>query len=70
MAQDVAQLYQDLGIEKANVLGHSMGGRCMMLFALKFVSKFFGFLIIYFIQLRFCFQFPASFSRKVDCGRH
>jgi hypothetical protein len=38
MASDLAQLYNDLRLKKANLIGHSMGGRAVMLFALKYVS--------------------------------
>ncbi|XP_055635477.1 protein ABHD11-like [Toxorhynchites rutilus septentrionalis] len=35
MVDDLVALYQKLDIEKASVIGHSMGGRAMMLLALK-----------------------------------
>lgn len=38
MGDDVAQFMVDQGIEKAAVLGHSMGGRVMMRLALKYVG--------------------------------
>lgn len=65
MAQDVAQLYQDFGIEKANVLGHSMGGRCMMLFALKFVSKIFDILPVTLFNFVFVFNFKPHLVEKL-----
>lgn len=34
MANDIAEFYQQQGIEKASVIGHSMGGKVMMQFAL------------------------------------
>lgn len=36
MAEDVKKFVEERGIEKSAVLGHSMGGRAMMLFALKY----------------------------------
>lgn len=38
MAEDLMGLYRRLGLQKAALLGHSMGGRAMMAFALKYVS--------------------------------
>lgn len=38
MAEDVKELIRDIGAEKVVLLGHSMGGRCMMYFALEYVS--------------------------------
>lgn len=37
LAEDVAHFYRQNNIEKAVVIGHSMGGRAMMAFALKYV---------------------------------
>lgn len=37
MVADLVALYEKLGIDKASVIGHSMGGRAMMLLALKYV---------------------------------
>lgn len=34
MAKDVTEFFEQQGIEKANVIGHSMGGKVMMKFAL------------------------------------
>uniref|UniRef100_A0A182PG21 sn-1-specific diacylglycerol lipase ABHD11 n=1 Tax=Anopheles epiroticus TaxID=199890 RepID=A0A182PG21_9DIPT len=39
MVEDLVHLYQTLGIEKAAIIGHSMGGRAMMLLALKYVTN-------------------------------
>uniref|UniRef100_A0A1B0DGD2 sn-1-specific diacylglycerol lipase ABHD11 n=1 Tax=Phlebotomus papatasi TaxID=29031 RepID=A0A1B0DGD2_PHLPP len=36
MAEDVKELIRDIGAEKVVLLGHSMGGRCMMYFALEY----------------------------------
>ncbi|CAH1994444.1 unnamed protein product [Acanthoscelides obtectus] len=36
LAADIKALLEQLGIEKAALLGHSMGGRAVMLFALKY----------------------------------
>lgn len=36
MVADLVALYRKLNIEKASVIGHSMGGRAMMLLALKY----------------------------------
>ncbi|XP_001863078.2 protein ABHD11 [Culex quinquefasciatus] len=36
MVADLVALYEKLGIDKASVIGHSMGGRAMMLLALKY----------------------------------
>lgn len=36
MAEDIRQLLLDEGVEKANLLGHSMGGKAVMLFAQKY----------------------------------
>uniref|UniRef100_A0A182VL38 sn-1-specific diacylglycerol lipase ABHD11 n=1 Tax=Anopheles merus TaxID=30066 RepID=A0A182VL38_ANOME len=36
MVEDLVQLYKTLGIDKASIIGHSMGGRAMMLLALKY----------------------------------
>lgn len=41
MVEDLVQLYKTLGIDKASIIGHSMGGRAMMLLALKYVRKAF-----------------------------
>lgn len=38
MAADIRALYEQIGIKKACLLGHSMGGRAVMLFSLKYVS--------------------------------
>lgn len=38
LAEDIKALYNQLKIKKAALLGHSMGGRTVMLFALKYVS--------------------------------
>lgn len=38
LAADIRALYDQLGIKKAALLGHSMGGRAVMLFTLKYVS--------------------------------
>lgn len=40
MALDVIELMKQMGVPKASVMGHSMGGRTMMFLALKYVSKF------------------------------
>lgn len=37
MAEDVVALLKNLNIEKAAVMGHSMGGRAMMYLSLKYV---------------------------------
>lgn len=37
MAGDVKFLMEDLGVEKASLIGHSMGGRTMMYFAIIYV---------------------------------
>lgn len=36
MSEDIAKFLKDRNIEKASVLGHSMGGRAMMYFALNY----------------------------------
>lgn len=36
MVADLVALYEKIGIDKASVIGHSMGGRAMMLLALKY----------------------------------
>lgn len=38
MAEDVVLFMEQQGIEKAAILGHSMGGRTMMYLALRYVS--------------------------------
>lgn len=40
MATDVGYLMTSLGIKKASLMGHSMGGRAMMYFALQYVGYF------------------------------
>lgn len=40
MAADIIQLMHRLNFQKVSVLGHSMGGRTMMYFALKYVCSF------------------------------
>lgn len=40
LAEDIHQFYEEHKISKAVVIGHSMGGRAMMAFALKYVSEF------------------------------
>lgn len=37
LAEDVREFYRQHNIDKAIVIGHSMGGRTMMTFALKYV---------------------------------
>jgi len=37
MAEDVKFLMEDLGVEKASLIGHSMGGRTMMYLAVIYV---------------------------------
>lgn len=39
MAEDIFELMQDENIQKANILGHSMGGKTAMFFALKYPEK-------------------------------
>jgi pimeloyl-ACP methyl ester carboxylesterase len=41
LAEDVVKLMDDLSIEKATLVGHSMGGRAMMLLALTKVNFLF-----------------------------
>uniref|UniRef100_A0A182SL23 sn-1-specific diacylglycerol lipase ABHD11 n=1 Tax=Anopheles maculatus TaxID=74869 RepID=A0A182SL23_9DIPT len=36
MVEDLVQLYRTLGLQQASIIGHSMGGRAMMLLALKY----------------------------------
>uniref|UniRef100_A0A182QAQ8 sn-1-specific diacylglycerol lipase ABHD11 n=1 Tax=Anopheles farauti TaxID=69004 RepID=A0A182QAQ8_9DIPT len=36
MVEDLVELYKTLGIQQASIIGHSMGGRAMMLLALKY----------------------------------
>ena len=38
LAEDIHLFYKDHKLPKATVIGHSMGGRAMMVFALKYVS--------------------------------
>lgn len=49
LVEDIKQLLQRLKISKACLLGHSMGGRAMMLFALKYVC-------ISFCIFRYCYE--------------
>lgn len=37
MAEDVKFLMEDLGVKKASLIGHSMGGRTMMYLAVVYV---------------------------------
>lgn len=37
MAVDIKFLMEDLGVKKASLIGHSMGGRTMMYFAVVYV---------------------------------
>lgn len=37
MAEDIKYLMADLNIKKASLIGHSMGGRAMMYFAVVYV---------------------------------
>jgi len=37
MAEDVKYLMEDLGVKKASLIGHSMGGRTMMYLAVIYV---------------------------------
>lgn len=39
LAQDIHYFLHQMNIEKTCLLGHSMGGRAVMLFALKYVSQ-------------------------------
>lgn len=39
MADDVSELLEHLNIQKFNLLGHSMGGKVAMLYAMKFPDK-------------------------------
>uniref|UniRef100_A0A2M4CI18 sn-1-specific diacylglycerol lipase ABHD11 n=1 Tax=Anopheles darlingi TaxID=43151 RepID=A0A2M4CI18_ANODA len=36
MVEDMVALYKSIGIERASIIGHSMGGRAMMLLALRY----------------------------------
>lgn len=38
LADDIVEFYRQHDIKQAIVLGHSMGGRAMMVFALKYVN--------------------------------
>ena len=38
IVEDIKALMENLNIKKASLIGHSMGGRAMMLMALKYVS--------------------------------
>ena len=40
MADDISQLFSDLQIKQAHLLGHSMGGKTAMKFALRHVCLF------------------------------
>lgn len=40
LALDLKDFFDNVGLQKASILGHSMGGRTAMLFALKYVCKF------------------------------
>jgi len=39
MADDLVHLMDDMGLEKADVLGHSMGGKTVMRFAMKYPER-------------------------------
>lgn len=47
MVADLVALYKKLNIEKASVIGHSMGGRAMMLLALQYVRILIASIIFY-----------------------
>lgn len=48
LAEDINHFYQEHKISKAVVIGHSMGGRAMMAFALKYV------------RLSICYKEPCA----------
>lgn len=45
MAEDIKYLMDDLNVKKASLIGHSMGGRAMMYFAVVYVR--FVFIILF-----------------------
>lgn len=59
MAEDVAELIRTLELEKATLIGHSMGGRCMAYVALKYVNLFSVLLKVHKIDV---FSIPARIS--------
>lgn len=50
MAEDVKHLMEDLGVKKASLIGHSMGGRAMMYLAVVYVR----FVLIMLFRLFLC----------------
>lgn len=40
LSADLKRFYDEMGIKKAALLGHSMGGRTMLNFSFKYVSCF------------------------------
>jgi pimeloyl-ACP methyl ester carboxylesterase len=80
MSEDVEELMEDLGLKKAAVLGHSMGGKAAMLMALTKVGKlirsdssevaykvnvFFFFSLILFQNLLFVIS-PRMLPRRLE----
>lgn len=74
MASDVAHLMKNLNIKKASVMGHSMGGRAMMYFALRYVCIFdlsFKHQRAPRMNLIFIiYMSAATHGGKINCDRH
>lgn len=63
LANDIAKFHQDHEISKSIIIGHSMGGRAMMCFALKYVSYNYICTNIY-IDNKYFNNFPIFFSQN------
>ncbi len=46
LADDLAELLEDLGIQKATLLGHSMGGKTIMQFAMRYPQMVDGLVVV------------------------
>lgn len=64
LAEDIKALLEQLNIEKAALIGHSMGGRAVMYFTLKYVR---------FVRnniLNYNPNFLVTICGKINCSRH
>lgn len=65
MAEDVAQLANRLGLEQVNIIGHSMGGKVAMVFALKYPARTRRLMVLDVAPV----QYDSDFERYIDAMR-